>query len=917
MTARITSIAVVLALLTILGCSGRDNPTTPTTEEQLFAQHVNNNSNHQLWGYWDISMDQQTGEVEILPLRGAMFNANIVKFIQPPLSPTHMLSISIDPSSDFANGYAAVDVTLRHPFPGVNVYRGFDVRGIFITDPVTSAGWDTTASLSTGHPPIVPPIDFEPLLLNADGYTRWWNPSEFTTYGTVLGYTTGGLSSPGFTGSATINPFKYFCDDLDTEEPFVPEPDKRGSFGVEPGINTRRYEIRFDNSKPLRFNYAVDASWAEPDPDMAPDYPVEAYTLSANAQEVYKIDITDAGSDVWYAPGGNGGAFRLNIEIFDWQAESSSTVIDEISSIWLQSTVFEGGCFDLLTGDYDLYPSGTDNSAIFNVEINPEFDISPLDPQGYHDLIVGVESSNPGTYEPQIDGNTGMFDYPAGPLTAWYVSEVYVSGDTHPVVHSIDPDSGELDSELTGVSVKGDYFQDSAVVIFIDEDSGLPADTIDTTYISAQELQLDLDLTGWEIGFYDVTVQNPDLLEGTLEHGFEVTQPQFGNLVLETELPMPKEFTAMHALYPAICVEHDGDVTISYVEWWQNPDPPNEYRFYSEGYKSDDDGVTWPHFEHQMNGSYFDPIVFGYSTKIWPSSTNTSWRTNNHIYLDTDPAEWWIGYADTTFDGPYWHETATYAHDIDHANEIVQDSDGYVYLFGDRDDNITFKRSELPDRLDGGPSTNMWNLHPDYTLADPGILSRVRASALHDGTSYVAYYEPDNAVRLAKMSLPDWQTWDVSTVIWDGSGSDTSDARDPGLHVDESGFHIVFVRTDNITGNDQICYTYSSDGDSFSDPVVIRDCTGDILETPVFRYDVDTTSVIATIWWEGDLIYASWSEDEGFSWADPVQLSNMEDVNAYPDFWIAESGNWHIAFSSLNDSSALWELHYLRAHLEL
>ena len=52
-----------------------------------------------------------------------------------------------------------------------------------------------------------------------DGYTRWFNLSEIVPGEMPLfTYTQGNLATPGFNGTATLCPYKYFADGLGTFE---------------------------------------------------------------------------------------------------------------------------------------------------------------------------------------------------------------------------------------------------------------------------------------------------------------------------------------------------------------------------------------------------------------------------------------------------------------------------------------------------------------------------------------------------------------------------------------------------------------------------------------------------------------------------------------------------------------------------
>src|SRR3972149_9332421 len=132
----------------------------------------------------------------------------------------------------------------------------------------------------------------ESRLINADGYTRWWNYYEFAPRESVFGYTHGALASSGFP-SATVNPYKYFADDLSALDGVEGlNISMRGSFSASKVENTRNYIFQFPMSggqPQIEFYYAIDASWSEPDPSYAPEYPLDAFGDDANILAPYHL----------------------------------------------------------------------------------------------------------------------------------------------------------------------------------------------------------------------------------------------------------------------------------------------------------------------------------------------------------------------------------------------------------------------------------------------------------------------------------------------------------------------------------------------------------------------------------------------------------------------------------------------------
>jgi len=121
-----------IILIAVPGCSEGPSPTSPDVEPTQSGQGSSGSLQAQLWGYWDITIDTSTGEVTAVPDRSAMFSANVVTFLNS--NPAN-LSFQINKIVQGAD-YTDIDINigLTHPFPGLNQYDGYDVRGIFIGD---------------------------------------------------------------------------------------------------------------------------------------------------------------------------------------------------------------------------------------------------------------------------------------------------------------------------------------------------------------------------------------------------------------------------------------------------------------------------------------------------------------------------------------------------------------------------------------------------------------------------------------------------------------------------------------------------------------------------------------------------------------------------------------------------------------
>jgi hypothetical protein len=350
---------VVVALIcaaVLAGCSQKGNPVAPV--ESGAVSQIGNGTGAGLWGFYDVYIDIPTQTVTAVLNRQAMFTANVVNFINGKpaslsfhINGTHVGSVHVD---------VDIDVTITHPFPGMAHYDGYDVRGVFMGDGSASLAYNPDLKYAvpgTDQLMLADPVDG---FGGPDGYTRWFNKPEFSGGGMPLfQYTQGKMASPGFDGTATLNPYKYFTDGLGAKDDLFPwlasHADQHGRFSSG-ASNTRNYYLRFPNSKGVKYGYAITANWKGVAPT---DHP-------SNAPEVVACSVTD-NSDVWFVnSSSNGGGIRLDLSLWDWDSAVSGGVMEDYK-IFVESSV--------LTNPYsfdtsDMTPiGGEDHFSTYQVEI--------------------------------------------------------------------------------------------------------------------------------------------------------------------------------------------------------------------------------------------------------------------------------------------------------------------------------------------------------------------------------------------------------------------------------------------------------------------------------------------------------------------------------------------------------------------
>jgi hypothetical protein len=330
----------------LAGCSGGSTDPVIPLEAPDPPSAESASVSHGLWGYFTGYADPAEGIFEISPLRAVDLHLNLVSVLNGTAGVTAQVLWG---ESNPDTGLLTVRITLKHPYVSVPKYAGFDVRGILITGASQQIG----IGLWTAG-------DSHPRLLNADGFTRWWNPNEFMNTG-MFGYTNGVLGSPTpqfF--DAQLNGFKIFADaftsEYDDNPLYVAVPQLDSDLGrsvFNSPSQTKRYTIQFPPGASY-FNYAVDASWANPaaNPPIVPD----DFPPNANCPEAWWVRADVAENTLKYYPGNGShdGVLALNISVYDWQGRMSGAIAPEVALVKVHSSdLFNGaeGSASLINDD--------------------------------------------------------------------------------------------------------------------------------------------------------------------------------------------------------------------------------------------------------------------------------------------------------------------------------------------------------------------------------------------------------------------------------------------------------------------------------------------------------------------------------------------------------------------------------------
>ena len=281
-----------------------------------------------LWGYYDVYVDIPTQTAMAVVNRDEMFSANVVNFLNGKAA---NLTFKVN-GTPVGTGYVDVDidVSITHPFAGMPQYNGYDVRGIFIGNGSKTLAYNSKlkyASRDTGALVDQQMYDYGDVagdphpgkVGGPDGYTRWFNPTEFTTPG-LFGYTKGMFASSGYNATATLSPYKYFADGLNAGDnlwAYLTSKTPLQAVFSSGTTNTRNYYLRFPNTMGVKFSYAVLASW------------INETTHPAHAPEAGGLSVTVMPDLYWSSSTVYGGKLKLDMSFLKTWGSTPSTIYIE------------------------------------------------------------------------------------------------------------------------------------------------------------------------------------------------------------------------------------------------------------------------------------------------------------------------------------------------------------------------------------------------------------------------------------------------------------------------------------------------------------------------------------------------------------------------------------------------------------
>jgi len=865
-------LASIFTLLIVLGCSSATSPVTPGNTPVITAQNTDHSS-RVLWGIWDITVDTSTGNADVVPLRGAMFTANVNNILEG--NQGNMLIQDMDISEFVTEGRLDCTITLKHPFPGLDQYHGFDVRGVFMHNGSKSLDYENLTCPDPGS-------DTDAVLLNADGYTRWFNYSEFDGNGApLLEYFPGKLSDiPD--PSAMLNGYKNFADGLDEDASYATWILAFGS--VDRGIfkagqvNSRRYELKFPmpgGTPEAHFQYAVIATWEPGDPTLTGSpavYDPFDFPSSANCDEAFAIRTYTDGSTLYNdGSGQSGGKFAAAFEVFDWQGGivSELGVPYEISRIIVEGDFLPGGSHEWSQAELlaVAVPAST-VCSVFQVEVNG---CSPDAVPG-QDFWVVVESSglNGDSY-----GQGFPTEFPDSPRAAFYRGSVPVS-DQAPQgfsVSAIDPDTVPFWSTVDDATISGTDFVDGATVE-LRKDGEDPVDGLDVAWISSTQLTCDFDLADVDSGVWDVVVINPGGIEGVLESGFTIDVWSEEMIIEEAgnRTPQMAETSDGDIVLGVGC----NDNTMKYLIWesaWDGPYVIANLAGHSMLYMTSDPVNDYVYLSRAPKSGTFDQLYrYTGGTGLW-EVRNANYTNQNQGIFFADPAgnvhtvtatvssyghivhcrasAW----TNSWILPPHWFYDSYNDKELSMGSIWCQDSNGQSYVIYEKDrwkdpyspgTGRYIKLGIIPQGDWVQPVVTIDVMPVDYELDSPAITVD-SSDNLHAAWREYNYGSSSFEIQY-KNSTNSGQTWGSDGIIWSGASEPVED--------------YVFINADSLDNlhsmfevDGYLTYTFSSDGSTWSDTEVANESADSLpsgIEDFMPRMLVTSEDIMHVSWIRGN-----------------------------------------------------------------
>ncbi len=580
---------ILISTVMVLGCSGGgDNPMSPDTGPELTQVNPREGDvQTHLWGCGDIYIDVETQTVEVVANRDVAFTLNITQFINKPATNLGFKFHGAVVTPEFAD--VDLDISITHPFTDLTDYNVYDVRWIIMGTGSLSLNYQSLAFPKIGgadmhqydyelglDPDHYYPDPYSGPVGMPDGYTRWFNASEFQTPG-IFGYVEGVIATPGYTHSlnSNLNAYKYYADGLSPDGDvwdFLETTNMSGLFTAG-ATNTRNHYLRFPTASGIKFGYAIIANWEGPNPEHHPSNTVETVGCRVdNNSTVYYVDDTNKGGDL-----------ILDIHTWSWAIQPTKVIVEATvlsSPVEITSSI-PGGVH------YETWQVNTPADHIMGVDGNEFVIICEFEGYDYKN-ILGVPNSA------GDDPLAGFFrfDLPVG-----------TDPDCQTSVVGITPDTADVGSTLDDVSIEVTELEEGPSLAARLSKTGNP-DIVgtDVQFVDFNHLTADFDLAGAAKGLWDVVATNGcGGIPGVGVEMFEIT----GGFVLIDNGPLPGPAPTSSLANMDFSVVGDDTNGYAGVYYYYSDMSPGNYEVYYYPLDYSADGAFFYLLDHNWPGDVF------------------------------------------------------------------------------------------------------------------------------------------------------------------------------------------------------------------------------------------------------------------------------------------------------------------------
>ena len=646
-------ISIVLFLLILAGCStGTSGPTIPDNPDSLarFDQYSGMGDNRFMLGLWNCTMRPGNAEFTITPLRTAEITLNINKFITNSIGGFTISELDL---TALDMGRIDCTISIKHPLDGLDEFHIFDVWGVFLHNGASSLVSDPSAPTYAG--------DNEAVLLNADGYTRWFNQPEFDGDGpSFLEYFPLGISNLPMP-TANLNGYKIFADTLLKNVDYytwATTPDYTNLRNIfRAGMtNSRRYKLQFPmigGVPVIQFQFEVVANWEPGDPTLTGNpvlYEPMDFPSSANVDEPFFVNVSTVASSLYYDMTGAvpkyGGDFIADIEIFDWQGgiAEGNGVLNEIWKLTIEGDFLNpDGFIELSHPELDsLAVPGTENSSVVQIDI---LDCAP-GMSGDNVVWVIVESAG---LNGESYGQGVPTEYPDGVRrSAYQRGSVNVSPQA-PFVNT-PPDIIGIEDDVAGPGayqnpISTDYTSVTYSVVYTDPDVGQTHEIVWWIVDDGAMpdpggiVEVPIDWSAYEVGDYDIYVTVDDGY-GPVEAGpFDIaneegvipgwTEP----MLIDYQSCMPRAVENVDGELVLICHKQNSGIMYSVNSGDVWPIPGTAYYWTDGG--SNQTAPTWLSITRGESGQ----TVYG-SFQGWAGDPDSTSDLDRHAIRWTGADKW-------------------------------------------------------------------------------------------------------------------------------------------------------------------------------------------------------------------------------------------------------------------------------------